>query len=120
MTESGMSESESYKEKRGLRRFTMVVQLTYFNFNANKVGKAKIKDMSIKGLGLLADEALEPNVPLDIWIDLPDTGEQVHAVGEVLWVKRIEGDQYRIGVTLKYSGLDPLPAIIRRMQSNLY
>ncbi len=115
-----MADIELVKDKRSLRRFVIVVSLTYFNFNANKVGKAKIKDMSLKGLGLICEEELQPNVPLDIWIDIPETGEQAHGVGEVLWVKKAEEGKFRIGVALKNSGLVPLPAMLRRMQSNLY
>lgn len=115
-----MADIELVKDKRSLRRFVIVVNLTYFNFKANKVGKAKIKDMSLKGLGLICEEELETNIPLDIWIDIPETGEQVHGVGEVLWVKKVEEDKFRIGVLLKNSGLVPIPSILRKMQSNLY
>jgi hypothetical protein len=114
-----MAESGSYKEKRNLRRLSALVQLTYFNFTSNKVGKAKIEDMSAKGVGFVAEEALEPNMPLDIWIDIPEAGEHVHAEGEVIWVKKLDKNQYRIGVNLKYSGLTPLPQVLKKMtQSN--
>lgn len=115
-----MADIELVKDKRSLRRFVIVVNLTYFNFSANKVGKAKIKDMSLKGLGLICDEELETKMPLDLWIDIPETGEQVHGVGEVLWVKKIEEEKFRIGVALKNAGLVPLPAMLRKLQSNLY
>jgi len=113
-----MTESESKKEKRTYLRVSLPGNLTYFNFTSNKVVKAKVKDLSGKGLGFETEEELEPSMPLDIWIDIADSGEQAHAEGEVIWVKKISKDKYSVGVTLKSSGLNPLPNILKKNKSN--
>lgn len=113
-----MPESGSIKEKRNHLRVSLPSYLTYFNFTSNKVVKAKVNNMSGKGLGFETEEELEPAMPLDIWIDISDSGEQAHAEGEVIWVKKISKDKYSVGVALKSSGLMPAPNFLKKMKSD--
>jgi hypothetical protein len=72
-----------------------------------------VQDVSAKGLGLVAGEALAPLTPLEMWLNIPDKGEPLYVRGEVAWSKKLAADQYRIGVNLERANLMGLSRVLR-------
>jgi hypothetical protein len=113
-----MIETE-FKERRKFRRFVISVPSTYFRFELNQGNDAQTKDLSCKGIGLLAEEDLPIDTRLNIWIKPPDNEKQILAQGQVIWSNKIDFKNYRIGITLDDAGIKPLPIILRTIQANL-
>ncbi len=113
-----MRESE-FKEKRKFRRFVITIPSTYFRFEFKQGNDAQTKDLSCKGMGLVANEELPLNSRLDIWIKPPDNEKQILAQGAVIWSNKIDFNKYRIGIILDDPGVKPLPLILRTIQASL-
>jgi len=104
-----------FSEKRKLRRFNVTINLIYFDFSSNKVNKANVVDITNKGVGIVSEEELVPNITLDLWLEIPDEKEEIHTIGEVIWVKKVGENKYRIGVNFKDSGIKSMPVVLRSM-----
>lgn len=109
-----MSE-ELYSERRKLRRFSVTINLIYFDFSSNKVNKANVVDITNKGVGIISEEELVPNITLDLWLEIPDKKQEVHTIGEVIWVTKVGENKYRIGVNFKDAGIKSMPVVLRSM-----
>jgi len=106
---------EFFNEKRRLRRFNVTIELIYFDFSSNKVNKANVVDITNKGVGIIAEEELTPNITLDLWLEIPDKKEEVHTIGQVIWVTKIGDNKFRIGVNFKDAGIKSMPVVLRSM-----
>lgn len=108
-----MNERTNFNDHRIFARFAARFPLRLLDLNANKECDAMVQDVSAKGLGLVASEALAPLTPLEMWLNIPDKGEPLYARGEVVWSKRLDADQYRIGVNLERADLMGLSRVLR-------
>lgn len=113
-----MSEPE-FKERRKFPRFPIAIALIYCILDSSKSNKAQTQDISVCGIGLITNEELLPNTPLDIYLNMPDNGEKIHVKGEVVWPSRKVLDNYRLGIRLKDSTLKPIPIVLRIIQTKL-
>lgn len=113
-----MVETE-FIERRKFRRFIITVPSTYFRFELNQGTDAQTKDLSCRGIGLIAEEDLPMDTRLNIWIKPPDNEKQILTQGQVKWSNKIDFKKYRIGITLDDTGIKPLPIILRAIQANL-
>ena len=64
----------------------------------------------------MTNEALVPDTPLDIWLQMPDNGEKIYIQGRVVWSNLIEPDKYRVGVDLENMELDPILLALKTIQ----
>lgn len=108
-----------FQEKRKYLRFTITIPLNHCRLDSGRIGKAQTKDISAQGIGIVTDEELAPKTLLDIWITMPDNGEQIHAKGEVVWVRKAGANNYHIGTNLKDSRLKPIPIVLRTVKTRL-
>ncbi len=105
-----------FKEKRAFARFPVKIFLRYFNLNLPGETHAQTKDISAKGLCLVIREALAVDTPLDIWLQMPDNGEQIYIKGKVIWSNMIEPDRYRVGISLENTELNPILLALKAIQ----
>lgn len=107
-----------FEERRVSHRFAVnMTPVKYLQAHFNKINNAQIKDISTKGMGLITHEELATDMPLDIWLAMPDNGEKIHTVGEVIWCSRINIDRYRTGINFKESGLNLKLFVLRSIQN---
>jgi len=109
-------ESLGFKEKRASARFPVKILLRYFNLNLPGEARAQTQDISARGLCLLTKGALATDTPLDIWLQMPDNGEQIYIKGKVVWSNMIEHDKYRVGVNLENTELNPILLALKAIQ----
>jgi len=109
-------ENLGFKERRAFSRFTVKVLLRYLNLNLSSETHAYTRDVSAKGICLVTNEALEADTPLDIWLQMPDNGEQVYIKGKVVWSNIIEPNKYRVGVNLENAELNPILLALKAIQ----
>ncbi len=108
-----MEERTEFNDHRIFARFAARFPLRFLDSNTSREGDAMVRDVSAKGLGLVASEALAPLTPLEMWLDIPDKGEPLYVRGEVAWSKKLDADQYRIGVNLERADLMGLSRVLR-------
>jgi len=105
--------------------------LRYSNLNSLGEAHAQTQDISAKGLCLVTEEALAADTPLDIWLQMPNNGEQIYIKGKVVWSNMIEPDKpvrqwfgfpysqshkYRVGVNLENTELNPILLALKAIQ----
>jgi hypothetical protein len=101
------------KDQRIFERFRARLPLRFIDLKGNKEGQAEVRDISAKGLGILAKNELPPQTPLEMWLDIPDRGEPFYTRGEVVWSKLSEPGQWRVGVNLEKADLMGMSRILR-------
>lgn len=107
----------SPEDKRRFTRFSLVLPVRYLNLTSNKEGKARMRDLSDKGLGLLTNEGIAIDTKLDLWLQMPDGG-CFYTRGQVAWSHKVsEPDTYLIGVNLGEAELKSVQLVIKAMQS---
>ncbi len=87
--------------RRAFRRIPVELSLRFFSPRSNAWRLVKTSDISAQGIGLLTEDKLMPNTPLETWLPVPDTGESLYSRGEVAWSKRLAPRKYRVGVNLE-------------------
>jgi len=75
------------------------------NLDTGKEGLANTQDVSAKGLGLLTNEELKLHTALEIWLEMKDKGDLLYTRGEVVWIKTVDTNNYKLGVELEKADL---------------
>ena len=104
---------ETMQDRRIFARFPVSLPLRFIEPYTNQEGKAQAHDFSAKGVGLVANKELKANVPLEMWLEIPDRGEPLYTRGEVIWSERLEPNKYRAGVKLDKADLMAMSRIFR-------
>lgn len=106
-----------FRERRRFPRFPIAISLNYVSLNSSRVNKTQTQDISANGIGFITREGLLLGTTLDIWLIMPDNGEQIHLKGKVAWSKLIGSNNYRVGISLEDSTLRPFPLVLRILQT---
>lgn len=104
---------EEMEDKRIFSRFKAELPLRFLDLKRNKEVKAQTLDISAKGIGFLTNEELAVHTPLEMWLQITDRTEALYIRGEVVWSKRLESDQYRVGVDLEKAEFMALSPLLR-------
>ena len=97
------------RERRSFARFPVKILLKYLNIELpGDTNHQRTDDISARGLCLLTNEELAVDTPLDIWLEMPDNGEQIYIKGKVIWSMMIRRDKYKVGVNLENTELNPI------------
>lgn len=99
-------------DRRIFERFPVNFSLTYLETASGRECPAEVKDLSAKGVGILANENLLPQDNLEMWIQIPKRSEPFYTRGKVVWSKRIGGNQYKVGVSMEKAELMGLSQIL--------
>lgn len=116
--EGGEKEMEETKngtlrDNRIFERFNVSFPLRFIDLKRNKEGQAQVKDVSAKGLGIIAKDELVSDTPLEMWLDIPDRGEPLYTRGEVIWSKLTGSSQWRAGIELEKADLMSMSRVLR-------
>lgn len=106
-------QSPSFEDKRIFERFSTRLPLKFLDLYSNKEGRGEALDISAKGIGLVANTELEAQVPLELWLEIPDKGEPLYARGKVVWSEMLEENKCRLGVNLEKANLMGLGRALR-------
>jgi hypothetical protein len=100
-------------DNRVFERISARFPLRFLDPVSGREGEAQTVDISANGVGLIADEAIVPTTPLELWMRIPDQHEPLYTRGKVVWSKS-EADprQQRLGVRLEKAELMGLARIL--------
>jgi hypothetical protein len=104
---------ENMDDRRIFQRFNIRFPIRLLDLNSGKEITAETSDVSAKGLGVWASDALNPNTPLEAWLKIPDRGEPLYTRGNVVWSKLEGKGEYHIGIDLERADLMGLSRILR-------
>jgi len=86
-------------ERRMFKRFKVDIPIKFLVVEENKEGTGKILDISAAGIGLIITfERIQPLSHLEIWLQMPESKDPIHAAGQVVWLRQLEPCVYRVGI----------------------
>lgn len=106
---------EKMEDRRIFERLAVKLKLKFINLRENREGDAQTQEISAKGLGVITNQQLLPQTPLEMWLEIPDHGQPLYTRGEVAWSKLIQPNEYRVGVNLERADLMGLSRITRML-----
>jgi len=104
---------ETMEDRRIFARFVVKLTARVLNLVNSAEVSAEANDVSAKGVGLVANQKLEPNTPVELWLQIPDRGEPLYSRGQVVWSEPIGPNAYRCGVNLEKADLMGLSRAMR-------
>ncbi|MBU0547550.1 MAG: PilZ domain-containing protein [Candidatus Omnitrophica bacterium] len=111
--ENQESKSKGIDDHRIFERFPVNLSARYLNLDTGKEGLANALDASAKGLGLTASEELKLHTALEIWLEMKENGESLYTRGEVVWTKKLNTNNYKLGVELEKADLMGISRVLR-------
>lgn len=84
-------------EKRLFPRINIKLPLRYRLVGARDIHETRIKDVSVVGLGFVAEKFIAPDANLRLELAVPL--KVINPTGKVVWAHRIpHSDRYRVGI----------------------
>ena len=117
MMQSKKREKEKiHPDRRVFARLPVKLPLKFLEIGEKKESKAQTLDVCANGIGFISKTKLEPDTLLEIWMDMPESGEPLYITGKVVWCNSIEGEpeQWRVGVSFERVNLISLGQIFYR------
>ncbi len=104
---------ENMDDRRIFQRFNVRFPAKLLDLNSGNEILAETSDISAKGIGLVLQENLAANTPLEAWIGIPDNSEPLYTRGLAVWSKEDGDFGYRVGMDLERADLMGLSRILR-------
>jgi len=104
---------EEMEDRRIFERLEKRLPLSFLNLNSGTEGQAQTRDLSAKGIRLVADQQFEPKTHLEMWLKMPDKGEPLYLRGEVVWSRLQGANEYHSGINLEKADLMGISRIFR-------
>lgn len=105
--------SQAIEDKRIFERFCLKFPVRVLEPSSNKESQGQTQDISAKGICLTCSEELLPQMPLELWLKIPDQGEPLYTRGEVVWSDKVSPNEYRAGINLEKADLMGLSRVLR-------
>ncbi|MGE5197000.1 MAG: PilZ domain-containing protein [Deltaproteobacteria bacterium] len=106
-------------DRRLFERIPVTVPLRYLELNSGREVLAYTRDISANGIGLVTEERLSPEAPLEMWLQIPHRSNSIYAKGKVVWAEEIEPNRYRAGVSLDKTELVAMSQILMSTRQEL-
>ena len=89
----------SDKDRREFERFVVRLTVKFINLENGNKEKGITHDISAKGLGMVANEQVDKNIPLEMWLEIPEPRQEpIHVKGEVAWSQMVDRNTWRVGI----------------------
>ena len=91
---------EKMEDRRTFARIEVKIPLKFLDTLSNKTGEGQTLNISADGMGFLTKEKLPEEMPIEIWLDIPDHHGSLYARGEIVWKQALingSGEE-RLGV----------------------
>jgi len=104
------------EDRRIFERIPLDSSAYFFCTKTKRWGSVRLKDMSAKGVGFLANEALEPGCTLEMWLSLPERDGFFYTCGDVVWSGPADPDKRFVGVELRKAELAGMAQVLRTVK----
>ncbi len=93
-------------DRRIFARMDAKIGVRFVDSFSGKKGRAETIDVSADGMGFITNENLSKNIPLEVWLDIPDQHEPLYSRAKVTWLRSSSRvGEYRAGVRLEKAEL---------------
>jgi len=102
------------EDRRTFARIEIKLPLKFLDPLDNKTGEGQTLNISADGIGFLTKEKLPEEMPIEIWLDIPDHHGALYARGEIVWKQALingSGEE-RLGIRLEKEDLLGLARIL--------
>lgn len=114
-----MPERESFQERRLFPRFVIQIPANFIDPSSNQASHISTHDISVEGLGIFLDKALNSGAKLEVCLKMMDNGEEIITKGRIVWISPIDAHKYRVGIKLDGLQLQPIPLVLRTIRLHL-
>lgn len=102
------------KDKRMFERISARFPLRFIDPSSGQKEGAQAVDISANGLGMITERDLNPQVPLEMWMHIPDKHEPLYTRGQVVWSEELgSSGQKRFGIVLEKAELMGISRVLR-------
>jgi Tfp pilus assembly protein PilZ len=109
----------NFMERRKLPRYEIALSSEETDLNSRLQVRSVTRDICEQGVGILLNERVALDTPMDICLEMPDNQEQIHVHGRVVWISVIDQNQFRAGICLDKFELRPIPLVLRMIKVQL-
>ena len=106
-------EDVTFSDRRIFERFSVKLPLRFLGVDSGSEGEGRTYDVSAKGIGVVAKQALPLRTALELWLHIPDKGEPLYARGEVVWSRPSGEGEHRLGISLEKADLMGISRVLR-------
>ncbi|MDD5348102.1 MAG: PilZ domain-containing protein [Candidatus Omnitrophica bacterium] len=106
-------------ERRKLPRYELSLPARQTDVETLKGTQSITSDVSEQGMGVMMQEPVPLQVPLEIDLVVPDNNEKIAVWGKVVWVQAVKKNMYRAGICLDSCCLKPLMLVLRMIKMQL-
>ena len=103
-------EWNEFRDRRFFARFNASVAVKCFR-QSPKQGSTI--DISAQGVGIISEEELKPEMPIEIILSFPKGNEEFVASGKIIWARKTQDNRYRVGVALEKPELMMISQFLR-------
>jgi len=102
------------EDRRTFARIEIKLPLKFFDPLGDKIGEGQTLNISADGMGFLTKEKLPEEMPIEIWLDIPDHHGSLYARGEIVWKQALinGSEKQRLGIRLDKEDLLGLARIL--------
>ena len=106
-------QGENSADRRIFGRIPAKLPIRFLASGEDREFRGKTVDISANGIGLLSEEGLPLQAPLEIWLDLPNGRGPFYTRGEVVWSSASdEAKRQRLGIRLEKAELMGLAPVL--------
>lgn len=106
-----------FTERRAFPRFPVKIPLGFYESGSPEQTNTQTHDISAQGICIVACKEIPAGDFLDIYLQMPDTGEKIYRRGKVVWSSSINHTTYKLGIKLEDSPLKPIPLVLRAIKA---
>ena len=108
-------QEKRFQDRRMFERIPAKFSAGYRDLSSRVSDQAQIFDISANGIGMVTNKELPIETNVDVWVDVPQNSEPLHARGEVVWSQEVEPNKYKVGVLLDTIKLMEMSRLLRAM-----
>lgn len=106
-----------FTERRVFPRFPVKIPLGFCEPGSTEQINTQTHDISAQGLCIVTGKEITDGTFLDIYLQMPDTGEKIYRRGKVVWSSAINHATYKLGIKLEDPPLKPIPLVLRAIKA---
>ncbi|MCX5707507.1 MAG: PilZ domain-containing protein [Candidatus Omnitrophica bacterium] len=106
-------------ERRKLPRYEISLSCDETDLGSYREFHSITRDICEQGVGITLNERLPLDASVQVCLAMPDNREQIYLRGKVVWIIKLEENNFRAGILLDKFDLRPIPLVLRMIKFQL-
>ena len=108
-----------FMERRKLPRYEIAISSDETDLTSLREFHSLTRDICEQGVGIMLNERLPLESQVEVRLEMPDNLERIYLHGKVVWISKLDENQYRAGICLNRFELKPVPLVLRMIKIQL-